>query len=173
MIVLGIDPGSLVTGYGVVRGEGAKAVCLDYGTIRIHGKTTLPKRLDIIYHNLIRVAQVHRPEAAAIESLFYSKNVKSALVIGEARGVVLLACEQLGLPVFEYAPATVKQAVVGQGGAAKGQVGYMIQRLLGLSDAPPEDAADALAIALCHLHRARWPGTLKGKQPSRRETLGA
>ena len=161
MIVLGIDPGSLVTGYGVVRGEGAKASCLDYGTIRIHGKTTLPKRLDIIYHNLIRVAQVHKPEAAAIESLFYSKNVKSALVIGEARGVVLLACEQVGLPVFEYAPATVKQAVVGQGGAGKGQVGYMIQRLLGLADAPPEDASDALAIALCHLQRSRAKGKIQ------------
>ena len=149
MIVIGIDPGSLVTGYGLVRQDGSKVSCPDYGTIRIHGKTTLPKRLDIIFHNLIRVAQLYKAEAAAIESIFYSKNVRSALVIGEARGVVLLACEQLGLPVFEYAPAQVKQAVVGRGGAGKGQVGFMIQRLLGLSDAPPEDAADALAIALC------------------------
>lgn len=160
IIVLGIDPGSLVTGYGVVRGEGGKTICLDYGVIRNHGKTALPRRLIVIYNQLIRIAQDLRPAAAAVETLFYSKNVRTALVQGEARGVVLLACEQVSLPVFEYSPAEVKQAVVGRGAAAKGQVGYMIQRLLALPDAPPEDAADALAIALCHLARSRAKGKM-------------
>lgn len=153
MIVLGIDPGSLVLGYGLIRGEGSKMESLDYGTIRIHGKTSLSKRLDTIYHNLIRIAQVHKPDAAAIESMFYSKNVKSALTQGEARGVVLLACEQVNLPIYEYAPTVVKQAVAGQGAATKSQVGFMVKRLLNLPDVPPEDATDALAIAICHLHR--------------------
>ncbi len=158
MIVIGIDPGSLATGYGVVRLEGGKTQCVDWGVIRSHGRTALPRRLGVIYNQLIRICRDLRPEAAAVETLFYSKNVKSALVQGEARGVVLLACEMVTLPVYEYAPAVVKQAVVGQGQAAKGQVGYMIQRLLELEVAPPEDAADALAVALTHLHRRRGPG---------------
>jgi len=162
IVVLGIDPGSLVTGYGVVRGEGGKATCLDYGTIRNHGKTALPRRLGVIYNQLIRIARDLAPTAAAVETLFYSKNVRTALVQGEARGVVLLACEQVNLPVYEYAPSVVKQAVVGQGGATKGQVGFMIRRLLDLPALPPEDACDALAIALCHLHRVSVQG-LKGR----------
>jgi crossover junction endodeoxyribonuclease RuvC len=158
MIVIGIDPGSLVTGYGVVREEGGKAICMDYGTIRNHGKTALPRRLGTIYNQLVRICRDLRPEAAAVETLFYSKNVRTALVQGEARGVVLLACEMVNLPVYEYAPAVVKKAVVGQGAATKEQVGFMIRRLLALPDVPPEDAADALAIALCHLHRRKDPG---------------
>jgi crossover junction endodeoxyribonuclease RuvC len=158
MIVIGIDPGSLVTGYGVVREERGKATCLDYGTIRNHGKTALPRRLGVIYNQLIRICRDLRPEAAAVETLFYSKNVRTALVQGEARGVVLLACEMVSLPVYEYAPAVVKKAVVGQGAATKEQVGFMIRRLLSLPALPPEDAADALAIALCHLHRRKDPG---------------
>ena len=155
MVVLGIDPGSLATGWGVLEGEGARTQVVDYGVLRTPKGALLPKRLAAIHDGLGEVFVKHRPASCALESLFYSKNIQTAFVIGEARGVALLASEKAGVPVFEYAPAEVKQAVTGRGQASKAQVGYMIRRLLALPEDPPEDACDALAIALCHLTRGK------------------
>lgn len=157
---MGIDPGSLATGWGVLEGEGARTHVVGYGVLRAPKGALLPKRLAAIHEGLGAVFAKHRPASCALESLFYSKNIQTAFVIGEARGVALLASEKAGVPVFEYAPAEVKQAVTGRGQATKVQVGYMIRRLLALREVPPEDACDALAIALCHLTRGKARGRM-------------
>jgi crossover junction endodeoxyribonuclease RuvC len=155
--VLGIDPGTAITGYGIVEGEGDSLTLVTYGAITTPANQPLPQRLQQIYRQLQALIAEWHPQSAAVEELFFSKNARTALVVGHARGVALLAITDADLPIQEYKPAEVKQAVAGYGGAPKDQVQGMVRLLLGLEDIPrPDDAADALAVAICHFHSARW-----------------
>jgi len=155
--VLGIDPGTAITGYGIVEGENDDLAVLTYGVITTPANQPLPQRLQQIYRQLRALIVRWQPDSAAVEELFFSKNARTALAVGHARGVALLALTDAGLPIQEYKPAEVKQAVAGYGGAPKEQVQSMVQLLLGLAEVPrPDDAADALAVAICHFHSARW-----------------
>jgi len=155
--VLGIDPGTAVTGFGVVEtrnggpGPGALVEC---GVIRFARRSPLPRRLHELHAGIVELIDRHHPDVLALENAFYHKNVRTTLVLGHARGVVLLAAQQAGLVIAEYPPATVKKTVAGAGGAHKSQVGAMVARLLRLRQAPrPADAADGVAVALTHLLR--------------------
>ena len=150
-ILLGIDPGSRHTGYGVIEQVGNRSRALAFGTISTSGAEMAP-RLGTIFAGLCEVMSAHRPEEVSIEKVFMARNADSALKLGQARGAAIAAVMQASLPVFEYSARQVKQAVVGRGGAEKGQVAEMVKYLLGLEKRPQEDAADALAIALCHAH---------------------
>ena len=155
MKILGIDPGTAAVGYGVVEGNpGRPAHLIECGVLRTNPKAPLAQRLHSIHLGMTDLLARHKPDAAAIETIFNSKNVRTTVVLGHARGVILLTVEQAHIPIAEYAPATVKQAVVGRGRAAKAQVGYMVAQLLRLRSAPtPSDAADGVAVALTHLLR--------------------
>jgi crossover junction endodeoxyribonuclease RuvC len=156
MRVLGIDPGTAITGWGLIEGEGQSLQLVGYGAITTAAKTPLPTRLQQIYRGLMNLMAEYRPEAVAVEELFFGHNVRTALVVGQARGVTLLAIADAGLPMYEYKPLEVKQAVAGYGRADKGQVQSMVRLLLNLAEVPrPDDAADALAVAICHAHSAR------------------
>ena len=154
--VIGIDPGSVTTGYGVVDERGRELVYVASGTIRTNPKEPLPGRLKKIYDELLFLFRTHQPSEVAIEDTFVSNNVQSALKLGQARGMALLAAEQDNTAVYEYTPTQVKKSVVGYGAARKDQVGGMVSRLLNLKVAPEShDAADALAVAICHLHSVK------------------
>jgi crossover junction endodeoxyribonuclease RuvC len=156
MLVLGIDPGTAITGWGIVERDGDSLTLLDYGTVTTTSGTPLPERLQIIYRELGQILERHVPDAVAVEKLFFSKNVRTALAVGQARGVALLAIADAGLPLHEYTPLEVKQSVSGYGRASKEQVQKLVQILLGLDSLPePDDAADAIAVAICHIHSAR------------------
>ena len=153
MRILGVDPGIAITGYVVVETDGYRSSALAYGCIRTPAGLSVPERLELIYHELQVLLARHQPQEVAIEKLFFAKNANSAMQVGEARGVVVLTVRIAGLQVFEYTPLQVKQAVVGYGRAEKQQVQQMIRMQLGLDHIPrPDDAADGLAIALCHAH---------------------
>lgn len=153
-IVLGVDPGTLVTGFGVVSNAGNQLELLDAGTIRNRGGQSMPIRLKLIYEGLQAIIDRHHPDEFAIESAFYGKNAQSALKLGQARGVSILAAVEKELPTTEYSPREVKQAVVGKGTATKEQVQYMVRTLLHLrGKSMPLDTSDAIAVAICHLHR--------------------
>jgi len=154
MRVLGIDCGTEYTGYGVVElRDDTSLLCLDCGAIKLSTRAPMSARLAIIFDRLSALIAAHQPENVAIEDVFYALNVKSALKLGQVRGVAMLAASVAGLVVAEYAPLTIKSAVVGYGRAEKAQVQLMVARLLRLEQIPePPDAADALAIAICHLH---------------------
>jgi len=154
MRVIGIDPGTIVCGYGVVDSVGSKMTAVVYGAVRVTKDATFPQRLLQIHEGLLAVIREHRPEVASVEQLFVGKSVKSAMRTGEGRGIAVLTAAMAGLPVHEYTPAEVKRAVVGVGAAHKTQVQEMVRILLGLEKLPrPQDAADALAIAICHCQR--------------------
>ena len=156
MRVLGIDPGTVTTGYGVVEESGGRLVYVEAGGITTSAKLPFPERLKIIYDGLEAVIARHRPDAVAVESLFFAKNVQSALKLGHARGVAVLAAVNAGLPVSEYSALEIKKAVVGYGQAEKEQVMKMVGTLLGMRELPkPLDATDALAAAICHINSAR------------------
>ena len=160
MRVLGIDCGTEYTGYGVVElCHDGKLVCVSCGAIKLSPREPMPARLATIFDHLATIIEEHRPDNVAIEDVFYALNVKSALKLGQVRGVAMLAAAAAGLEVAEYAPLSIKSAVVGYGKAEKQQVQHMVTRLLGLA-VPPQspDAADALAIAICHLHTAATLG---------------
>lgn len=150
-IILGIDPGSRITGYGVVRQEGSKMTYLGSGCIRMTD-TELAPRLKKIYDGVSEIILQFQPDLFAIEQVFMAKNPDSALKLGQARGAAIVAAANAGLPVAEYSARQIKQAVVGQGGAAKAQVQHMVVRILSLPGTPQEDAADGLAVAICHGH---------------------
>lgn len=155
MRVLGIDPGSETLGWGVVEGSGLKYSPVDFGTVRSSPKLPFPNRLARIYEGVSGVIEHFSPDVLSVEDAFYAVNVKSAMKLGQVRGVILLLGEQRGLQIAEYAPRLIKQTVVGYGGAEKNQVGEMVRILLRLKAVPtPHDAADALAIAICHFHHA-------------------
>jgi crossover junction endodeoxyribonuclease RuvC len=151
--VFGIDPGSECTGYGCIESDGRHHTLVLCGAIRARAGAPFAERLSDIYRSLTGLIAECRPEYVAIEDLFHSVNARSALKLGHARGVAMLAAVEAGMTVFEYTPAEIKRAVVGYGRAEKPQVGQMVKLLLGLSRVPtPHDAADALAVAICHLH---------------------
>lgn len=151
MIILGIDPGIAITGYGIVQCKGNSFKAIDYGIITTEANTPFPKRLKILYDEMNKVIEKFHPEDLAIEELFFNKNVKTAIKVGQARGVEILAGINKGLKIYEYTPLQVKQGVVGYGRADKRQVQEMVKLLLNLKDIPkPDDAADALAVAICH-----------------------
>ncbi len=150
MRTLGIDPGSRVTGYGIVEQAGGELIRVDHGEIRIKNGEPFTRCLSRIYDELTDVIGRTKPDAVAIEDIFYGKNVKSLIKQGHVRGVALLAASRSGLPVHEYSPLEVKKAVVGYGRAEKHQVQMMIRTILRLSETLPEDASDALAVAICH-----------------------
>ncbi len=157
MLVVGIDPGLATTGYGLIQEEqdGSLAV-VDYGVILTPAGSPLPQRLLELHRRLNEILLLHQPHSGAVEKLFFQRNVRTAFSVGQARGVVLLSLAEFGLKVGEYTPLEVKQAVAGYGAADKRQVQLMVKTLLGLSEIPrPDDAADALAVAICHLHSSR------------------
>ena len=158
MKIFGIDPGSDRTGYGCVERVGSRHVLVICGSLSGRPNATFPAKLQAIHSGLVRLLREHEPECVAVENIFYARNVRSALRLGHARGVALLAASEAGVPVVEYAPAEIKRAVVGYGRAEKPQVQQMIKLLLGL-DAPPapHDVADAIAVAICHLHAMTGP----------------
>ncbi|HDH31760.1 MAG TPA: crossover junction endodeoxyribonuclease RuvC [Candidatus Wolfebacteria bacterium] len=156
MIILGIDPGIADTGYGVIQVNGQKLACVDYGSIKTKAKTELPERLEIINLELKKQIKKHKPNLMAVEQLFFCKNVKTALVVGHARGVVLLTAKQNKVPVVEFTPLQIKQAVSSYGQASKAQVQKMVKLILNLKEIPkPDDAADALAAAICASNSSR------------------
>lgn len=155
MRVLGIDPGSETLGWGVVEGSGLKYAGVEFGTVRSSPKLPFPKRLANIYAGVSQVLDRYSPDVVSIEEAFYAVNASTALKLGQVRGVVLLVAEQRGLEIAEYAPRLIKQTVTGYGAADKHQVGEMVRVLLRMKSVPtPHDAADALAIAICHFHHA-------------------
>jgi crossover junction endodeoxyribonuclease RuvC len=163
MLVLGIDPGTATTGYGLVKeDEAGNLIPVDFGVVRTSSKLLLPKRLLQIHQQIQEIILLHRPESSAVEKLFFQSNVRTAMSVGQGRGVALLALAQSEIPIAEYTPLEIKQAVAGYGGADKHQVQYMVQALLGLEDIPrPDDAADALAVAICHIHSYRMDKLIK------------
>ncbi|MGI6741572.1 MAG: crossover junction endodeoxyribonuclease RuvC [Brevefilum sp.] len=154
MLVLGIDPGIAITGFGLIQNDRQNELaCVGYGVINTPANLDEGQRLVQIYQALVDLIQHHQPQSSAVEKLFFQKNVRTALSVGQARGVVMLTLAQAGCPVKEYTPNEVKQAVCGYGNADKKQVQRMVQTLLQLDDIPkPDDAADALAIAICHIY---------------------
>ena len=155
MVILGIDPGVATIGFGVLRAERRKNTLLQYGVITTPAGIPLSQRLVQISEDMEQLIRQFKPDEMAVEELFFTKNITTGIAVAHGRGVILLAAEKLGVPVFEYTPMQVKQAVVGYGAAQKRQVMLMTQRLLGMKEVPkPDDAADALAIAICHSRSA-------------------
>jgi crossover junction endodeoxyribonuclease RuvC len=152
MRVLGIDPGSRITGYGIIDKEGNRLIHVDNGAIFTDSQKDFPMRLQRIYRGLTEVIERFRPDVVAVENIFFANNVQSALKLGQARGAAIVAGVNAGLPVFEYTALQVKQAVVGHGRADKQQVQKMLKVLLNLPEVAQEDASDALATAVCHAH---------------------
>jgi crossover junction endodeoxyribonuclease RuvC len=172
VLVLGIDPGTAATGYGVVRGGGTAVPALvECGVIRTKARDPLTSRLREIFEGVTELIARHQPDALSVEDVFYARNVRTTVVLGHARGVILLAAELAGVPVNEFAPAEIKKAVVGTGGATKEQVQFMLTRLLRLKSVPqPSDAADGVAAALACLMGANLPRIDAGgrvREPSR------
>lgn len=170
---LGIDPGSRVTGYGVVEMVGNRLIHVANGAIVTPLKESMAARLAAIHHGLAEVVAAYRPTEVGIESIFQARNPRSALLLGQARGVALLAAELAGLPLVEYTPMQVKAAVVGYGKAEKHQVQEMVRRLLALPGEPRSDAADALAVAICHLQTSRTTRVLTASRVRRAVPAGA
>ena len=163
MKVFGIDPGSARTGYGCVQSDGSRHRMLVCGAIANRASIPFPEKLRVIHVELSDLIARHQPDIVAIENLFHAVNARTALKLGHARGVAMLAAVEAGVPIVEYTPAEVKQSVVGYGRAEKGQVQSMVQRLLALDCAPTSDAADALACAICHAHSASLSMALRFK----------
>ena len=155
-IILGIDPGTIITGYGLIKTDGSKHEVIDYGCIRPPTKVALPQRYLALYEGIEDLLNAHNPQALSTEMQFVHKNAQSAMKLGMAKAMVLLSAARRQIPIFEYAPKQAKLAVVGNGNASKEQVQRMIQHLLHLSEPPPNDAADALALALCHAHQHQF-----------------
>lgn len=151
MITLGIDPGIAIVGYSIVECKGNNFKAIDYGCITTDSNLLFPDRIKIIYDRLTEIIEIYNPEDLAVEELFFNKNVKTAIKVGQARGVEILAAVNKGMNIYEYTPLQIKQAVVGYGRADKFQVQEMVKLLLNLKERPkPDDVADALAVAICH-----------------------
>src|SRR5512143_135369 len=166
MITLGIDPGIAITGYGIIKEEqDGCLIALDYGAIRTSSESPQAERLTQLYQKIKSLILLHQPDMGAVEKLFFERNVRTALNVGQARGVALLAMAESKLRIGEYTPLEVKQAVAGYGGADKNQVQQMVRTILGLETIPrPDDAADALAVAICHIHSAKMISLYNGSK---------
>ncbi len=165
MRVLGLDPGTAIMGWGVVDSDagGANLRMVDYGALTTRAKAPLAERLPLLYAGVLAVIDQHQPEVMSVEELFFTKNITTAISVGHARGVAILAAAHRNLSVFEYTPLQVKQAVAGYGRADKNQIQEMVRMMLGLSVIPqPDDAADGLALAICHIHSARFTALIEG-----------
>lgn len=160
MLVMGIDPGTAIIGYGFVREHiDGSLEAIKYGVITTKAGVPMPERLKIIYDSLLDLVEQYQPDRACVEELFFARNVTTALTVAQGRGVILLALVNMGIPIAEYKPNEIKQSVVGYGAAKKPQMQEMTRMLLGLEEIPrPDDAADALAIAITHLHSYRYSG---------------
>ena len=157
MIILGIDPGSLNCGYGILQIEKRRIIAAGCDVIQVKSTLSLPDRLKIIYEEISRVIAEYKPDIAAVESIFYGKNVRSAFTLSHARGVILLSLAQADIPVMEYSPREVKKSVVGNGNASKEQVEYMVKKIVNLKNKPTtQDATDAMAVALCQYNKERF-----------------
>ena len=157
MRILGIDPGIAIVGYGVVDKEGNSYKTIAYDAVTTRAHTPLPERLEKVYQGINEIIKTYKPDAMSIEELFFNNNAKTALTVGQARGVIILAAVQNNIPVYEYTPLQVKQALTGYGRASKSQIQQMMKSMLGLSEIPkPDDVADALAIAVCHGNSMRF-----------------
>lgn len=166
-VTLGIDPGTAILGYGVVGGAD-ELTCVTFGALRTTNERPMADRLAVLHTGLVAIIATYRPTVLAVEQLLFGRNVSTALTVGQARGVALLAGAQAGLRVVEYKPAQVKEAVVGYGRASKAQVQEMVRLLLGLHTVPePDDAADALAVAICHTQTARFLARVPLVEPGR------
>lgn len=163
MKILGIDPGYAILGYGIVEMTGNRFKVCDYGAVTTDAGMEMPDRLKILYQSLMDIIAEHEPDVASVEELFFNTNAKTAILVGQARGVAVLACANSGLEINEYTPLQIKQALVGYGRADKKQVQAMIKTILNLKAVPkPDDTADALAAAVCHGHAAGAKNRLKG-----------
>ena len=166
MLILGIDPGTAITGYGIVEQKGNSLRAKEYGCIRTDAKLPLENRLSTIYDRICVVLRNTPVSCVAVEELFFNKNTRTAMAVGQARGVILLAAAHEGIPVAEYTPLQVKQALVGFGRATKSQVQEMVRVILGLPEIPrPDDAADALGLAICHAHSWNVNQLISGRCP--------
>ena len=162
MRILGIDPGYAILGYGIIEMKGNRFKVIDYGAVTTEAGMEMPDRLKVLYNSLMELIGRFEPEVASVEELFFNTNAKTAILVGQARGVALLACSNSGLEIAEYTPLQIKQALVGNGRAEKKQVQFMVKTLLQLREIPkPDDAADALAIAICHANSCRMPQNFK------------
>ena len=162
MVILGIDPGIAIVGYGIIEYKNNKFRVIDYGAVTTNANTPTDQRLALVYKGIDILIKKYYIDEVAIEELFFNKNVKTAITVAQARGVIMLACTHNGKPIYEYTPLQVKQGVVGYGRAQKMQVQQMVTSLLKLKEIPkPDDTADALAIAVCHAHANRLEKTLK------------
>lgn len=159
MVILGVDPGIAIVGYGVLDYEGNRFRALDFGSILTEAGMPLPQRLKIIYSELRLLIYKYKPQAMAIEELFFNNNAKTAIAVAQGRGVAVLSAANEEVPVYEYTPLQIKVALTGYGRADKKQMQQMTKSILGLSSVPkPDDTADALAVAICHAHSMRWGG---------------
>ncbi len=157
MIILGIDPGSINCGYGILQIEKRRIVAAGCDVVQVNPKLSLPVRLKKIYEEISKVVAEYKPDIAAVESIFYGKNIKSAFTLGHARGVILLSLAEADIPIEEYSPREVKKSVVGNGNASKEQVEYMVKKIINLKTSPKtQDATDALAVALCQFNKERF-----------------
>ena len=155
--MIGVDPGLIITGFGILDYKGGQIRTVAFGTIKPPAKESLPNRLEYLNSHMTELLEKFEPNAFAIEDTFFSQNVKSALLLGQARGVLLLAAASKGIPSMDYAPRKVKQSVVGNGAADKTQVQYMVQQILKMDEPPkPLDVSDALAIGLCHINQNKY-----------------
>ncbi|MDR0405898.1 MAG: crossover junction endodeoxyribonuclease RuvC [Clostridiales bacterium] len=153
MRILGIDPGIATVGFGVIDFHANKFVTVEYGAVLSPADAEMPARLKMVYDDMSYIVDKYKPDEVAVEELFFNTNVKTAIMVGQARGVLMLSAANRGVPVYEYTPLQVKQAVVGYGRAEKTQVQQMVKAILGLCETPkPDDTADALAVAICHAH---------------------
>ena len=163
MRILGIDPGYAILGYGIIEMRGNRFKVIDYGAVTTEAGMEMPDRLKVLYNSLMELIGRFEPEVASVEELFFNTNAKTAILVGQARGVALLACSNSGLEIAEYTPLQIKQALVGNGRAEKKQVQFMVKTILNLKEAPkPDDTADALDAAICHGHSAGARNRLKG-----------
>ncbi len=163
MLFLGIDPGLASLGYGLIKEDGDRLKCIDYGVVKTRSTSDTAQRLLKLYQKVDELLMSHQPNYMVLESLFFAKNVKTALAVGQARGVVILAAAMREISFYEYTPLQVKQAITGYGQASKRQIQELVKSILGLPEIPrPDDAADALAIALCHLQSYKMLANLEG-----------
>ena len=163
MKILGIDPGFAIMGYGIVEKQGNHFKACGYGSLTTNSDWDMPDRLKHLYCRLMEIIEEFQPDVASIEELFFNKNTKTALLVGQSRGVAILACANSGLEIYEYTPLQIKQGLVGYGRAEKNQIQYMVKTILNLSEVPkPDDTADALAAAICHGQSVNYQKRMKG-----------